>query len=236
MNTTTALTMDVHQNSTLSTLSSVAASVVTDSVSDFGTELDSPHSTTTARDPLLSVTQSVTHSVTESGTQSVTQTMTQSVTQVVTQAVTQAVSQTVTEVILNSTSLLNETVTKINSDNGSLADSVDSHMGLAGDLAFPSDRLWVSQGIRSPLLSPSELTIVLIVTGVASIVFLIVILLIIFTTKRKHLYHIIPSTNDNSITYDYIYKPLIGSLVLDEEYENTFVGVSIPLLQDNTKV
>ena len=230
MNTTISSTMDAHQNSTLSTLSRVATAVVTNSVSDFGTELDSPYSTT--RDPLLSVTQPVTHSVTESGAQSVTQTMTQSVTQVVTQAVT----QTVTEVILNSTSLLNETDIKIESDNGSLAGSVDGPTGLAGDLAFPSDRLWVSQGIRSPLLSPSELTIVLIVTGVASIVFLIVILLIIFTTKRKHLYHIIPSTNDNSITYDYIYKPLIGSLVLDEEYENTFVGVSIPLLQDNTKV
>lgn len=33
----------------------------------------------------------------------------------------------------------------------------------------------------------------------------------------------------------YIYKPLQGG-VLDEQYENTFVGVSVPLLQDNTKL
>ena len=34
---------------------------------------------------------------------------------------------------------------------------------------------------------------------------------------------------------DYVYKPLAGA-GLDEEYENTFVGVSIPLLQENTKL
>ena len=114
---------------------------------------------------------------------------------------------------------------------------VSSQLELAGDSAFPPDSLWVAQGARTPLLSPSELIIVLLVTAVASIVFLVVILLVIFTTKRRHVYHIIPSSNDRNISnYDYIYKPLIGSLVLDEEYENTFVGVSIPLLHDNTKL
>ena len=36
-------------------------------------------------------------------------------------------------------------------------------------------------------------------------------------------------------TYDYIYKPVSGS-TLDEEYETTFVGVSIPLLQEVTRI
>ena len=35
--------------------------------------------------------------------------------------------------------------------------------------------------------------------------------------------------------YDYIYKPLQGH-GLDEEYENTFVGVSVPLLQEVSKI
>ena len=33
----------------------------------------------------------------------------------------------------------------------------------------------------------------------------------------------------------YMYKPLAGE-GLDEEYENTFVGVTVPILHDNTKV
>ena len=139
----------------------------------------------------------------------------------------------VTETLLNLTLQSNETIVEMS--NGSSL-MIGSELKLTGDLTFPSERLWVAQGARTPLLSPSELTIVLVVTAVASIVFLIVILLVIFTTRRKHLYHIIPSSNDRNITYDYIYKPLIGSLVLDEEYENTFVGVSIPLLHDNTKL
>ena len=36
---------------------------------------------------------------------------------------------------------------------------------------------------------------------------------------------------NNSSLYDYIYKPL-ESGILDEEYESTFVGVDVPLLQE----
>ena len=36
-------------------------------------------------------------------------------------------------------------------------------------------------------------------------------------------------------TLDYIYRPLQGD-VRDDDYENTFVGVSVPLLQDVTKI
>ena len=149
----------------------------------------------------------------------------------------------ITRVLLNTTLHSNDANlvvqsndTTLTMNNGSSYE-VGSQLELAGDLAFPPERIWVAQGARTPLLSPSELTIVLLVTAVASISFLIVIILVIFTTKRRHVYHIIPSSNDKNITnYDYIYKPLIGSLVLDGEYENTFVGVSIPLLHDNTKI
>ena len=36
-------------------------------------------------------------------------------------------------------------------------------------------------------------------------------------------------------TLDYIYRPIQGD-VRDDDYENTFVGVSVPLLQDVSKV
>ena len=64
-----------------------------------------------------------------------------------------------------------------------------------------------------------------------SVFFLGMVAISCFRRKRK--YQKIP-TNE-PITYDYIYRPLQGN-VLDEEYENTFVGVSIPLLQDNTRI
>jgi len=50
---------------------------------------------------------------------------------------------------------------------------------------------------------------------------------------RKKFYESVEQEED--IPYNYIYKPAqIG--YIDDEYENTFVGVSIPLLQDVTKV
>ena len=35
---------------------------------------------------------------------------------------------------------------------------------------------------------------------------------------------------------DYVYKPSNGADLLDEQYENTFVGVSIPILQEVTRL
>ena len=63
-------------------------------------------------------------------------------------------------------------------------------------------------------------------------VFILVVILWIYCRKPYNYQKI---QSDESSKYEYIYKPLAGG-TLDEEYENTFVGVSIPLLQDNTKV
>ena len=44
-----------------------------------------------------------------------------------------------------------------------------------------------------------------------------------------------PTEQEPSTPYDYVYKPSQQGYI-QEEYENTFVGVSIPLLQEVTKV
>ena len=43
------------------------------------------------------------------------------------------------------------------------------------------------------------------------------------------------SAHDDDAEYDYLYKPLERGY-LDEEYSNTFVGISVPILQDVTEV
>lgn len=150
------------------------------------------------------------------------------------------------EVVANTTARLYESSMRSEVFNTSnvhnatdFASDIDSTVD---DVPFPSERLWASQN-ESPssvvwrLQSTSELGVVLVVIGLASVLTLIIIMSLLACFRKRHTYEIIPSTGDNtSITYDYIYKPLIGSSLLDEEYENTFVGVSIPLLQQNTKV
>ena len=78
------------------------------------------------------------------------------------------------------------------------------------------------------LVAPSFLTM-----AVASVAVLILVVTLVTCFRRKQHYQKIPTAE--SVSYDYIYKPLQGN-ILDEEYENTFVGVSIPLLQDNTRI
>ena len=60
----------------------------------------------------------------------------------------------------------------------------------------------------------------------------VVVSMWIYCRRRASYQHI---EEDGYHTADFVYKPLIGG-GLDDEYENTFVGVSIPLLQDNTKL
>ena len=69
---------------------------------------------------------------------------------------------------------------------------------------------------------------------VASVcIFVVLVMVGVYCRKPYNYQHIQSDQLDSK--YDYIYRPLAGG-DLDEEYDNTFVGVSIPLLQDNTKV
>ena len=63
-------------------------------------------------------------------------------------------------------------------------------------------------------------------------VLVIVITMWIYYRRHDSYEHI---EDDGQHGANCVYKPLIGA-GLDDEYENTFVGVSIPLLQDNTKL
>ncbi len=71
------------------------------------------------------------------------------------------------------------------------------------------------------------------VLGLAAIGTLVIVLALVACMRKKTRYQKLPTSE--TPVFDYIYRPLQGGR-LDEEYENTFVGVSIPLLQDNTKV
>ncbi len=62
---------------------------------------------------------------------------------------------------------------------------------------------------------------------------LIFIMIILCMIRRRKDYKTIELPEE--IGYEYIYKPLISG-INDEDYENTFVGVSIPLLQDVSRV
>ena len=64
--------------------------------------------------------------------------------------------------------------------------------------------------------------------SVIAVVFIFTILVGIVYHKRQSSYQSIVL---NSSSYDYIYKPLKRG-ILDDEYESTFVGVDVPLLQE----
>ncbi len=64
-------------------------------------------------------------------------------------------------------------------------------------------------------------------------ILLISIIITVYVIRRRKHYKTIELPEE--IGYEYIYKPLISG-ANDEEYENTFVGVSIPLLQDVSRV
>ena len=73
-----------------------------------------------------------------------------------------------------------------------------------------------------------------VTAGVAICLTVIVLGVWYIVKKRRQGYFRIPTSSDVR-KYDYFYKPSGGNS-LDDEYENTFVGVSVPLLQEVTKV
>ena len=70
--------------------------------------------------------------------------------------------------------------------------------------------------------------------GVAVCLTMILLGVLYILKRRRQGYFRIPTSSDIK-KYDYFYKPSNGN-ALDDEYENTFVGVSVPLLQEVTKV
>ena len=71
--------------------------------------------------------------------------------------------------------------------------------------------------------------------GVAVCLAMILLGVLCILRKKRRGYFRIPTSSDIK-KYDYFYKPSNGNNTLDDEYENTFVGVSVPLLQEVTKV
>ncbi|KAK2164082.1 hypothetical protein LSH36_69g07008 [Paralvinella palmiformis] len=75
--------------------------------------------------------------------------------------------------------------------------------------------------------------------GTFGLMLLCFLLLVFWIQCKKRLmllrYERLPVTAADQRDTNFVYKPSNGDL-LDEEYENTFVGVSIPILQDVTKL
>ena len=79
-----------------------------------------------------------------------------------------------------------------------------------------------------------EVDLGILVASLGILLAVIVMVSLYFMMRSKRFYSRIPGTGEEQ-GYEYIYKPLVAG-VLDEEYENTFVGVSMPVIQDVTKV
>ena len=86
------------------------------------------------------------------------------------------------------------------------------------------------------LVRQDEVVVLIVFVSIAISVALLMLLISKVMWRRKQgQYQRLP-TSDPSHRYSYIYRPMQGNAALDDEYENTFVGVSIPLLQDNTRI
>ena len=104
-------------------------------------------------------------------------------------------------------------------------------------VAFPSDFVPASvvyhtehRVLGDPDISHGHIAAATVLTAISVLV--IVIAMWIYCRRNSSYEHIV---EDDQHGVNFVYKPLIGT-GLDDEYENTFVGVSIPLLQDNTKL
>lgn len=73
-----------------------------------------------------------------------------------------------------------------------------------------------------------------VVIGALALLFLLSAFGLVVCRRRLHAYHSLPS--GSSSHYDYLYRPLHKAGHLSEECNHTFVGVSIPLLQEVTIV
>ena len=101
-------------------------------------------------------------------------------------------------------------------------DSADSEGG--GDLH--DNLVW-------NLIRNGELDLGLLAASLGILLIMMVMVSLYWMMRSKRFYSRIPEMCDKQ-DYGYIYKPLTGAGATDEEYENTFVGVSLPLIQDVT--
>ena len=95
---------------------------------------------------------------------------------------------------------------------------------------------------KSAVIPTRPRVYILVTVSVAMVVLSMLAIFGMAVVCRRHVilskYNSLPSSSANSASYfayDYIYRPLHGNR-LDDEYENTFVGVSIPLLQEVTVI
>ena len=79
----------------------------------------------------------------------------------------------------------------------------------------------------------SRMTVLTVYLTVAFSIVLFVMLFMWICCRSHQRFRQIAVSRDQ--LYEYIYSPLHPT-EQDDEYENTYVGISIPLLQDNTKV
>ena len=87
----------------------------------------------------------------------------------------------------------------------------------------------VSSPASSSSISHSHVAAVTVLSALSA---LVLVLALWLYCRRPYKQFLSPSHS----SYDYIYKPLTGAGGIDEEYENTFVGVTVPILHDNSKL
>lgn len=85
------------------------------------------------------------------------------------------------------------------------------------------------------LVKHDEIIVLIVLVSIVTFVGLLALFVLKVILRKRHAYQLIPA-HDPHHRFDYIYRPIQGNVALDDEYENTFVGVSIPILQDNTRI
>ena len=86
------------------------------------------------------------------------------------------------------------------------------------------------------LVRQDETVVLVVFLSIVTCVGIIAVVASKIILRRRHQYQLIPNSMDPTHRFNYIYRPLHGNAALDNEYENTFVGVSIPILQENTRI
>ena len=135
-----------------------------------------------------------------------------------------------------------------NNFNGNLINNnyLDDYDNLSPQDASSSKRYFesIAKSVTTPTQMPQTYTLysmrILLCVGLMLLVLVVLMVMLIMLCRRHsnlNKYQSIPNNNTSGavLAYDYIYRPLHGNR-LDDEYENTFVGVSIPLLQEVTVV
>ena len=90
----------------------------------------------------------------------------------------------------------------------------------------------------------ASLVVAIVLSIIAiGVVFALILLVLGISRHSRWNYEVVPTTDDHQnisnsnprTSYSDIYKPVMDQRI-QSDYENTFVGVSIPLLQDVSKV